>query len=260
MSLFPPLLFSFFLDFIFHLGSPLFFLHNSVLRSRARFLLSLPPIVFPLFFIHFFSRSSARSFFYLRFFFLIFNSVSLRPCSSVAHRSFSPPLCSCSCLALRASFTPSRLSPTVYSPRSHQLHTHACPRHVCRISASFLRIFCPRPPAARFFMAVPRFSFSSSLSLPPSFLHRYFLFSSIYPPFFSNQSSRTYVRVTRTLNIISWPAFPKYTVSFSVPESLLFPFSHLDSWIVDRYVAVRLKKKIKRERERELLTIECRRN
>lgn len=51
---------------------------------------SLPPIVFPLFFIHFFSRSSARSFFffYLLFFFLSsiqFLSVLVL---SVAHRSF----------------------------------------------------------------------------------------------------------------------------------------------------------------------------
>lgn len=180
MSLFPPLLFSFFLDFIFHLGSPLFFLHNSVLRSRARFLLSLPPIVFPLFFIHFFSRSSARSFFYLRFFFLIFNSVSLRPCSSVAHRSFSPPLCSCSCLALRASFTPSRLSPTVYWCLDRTSYTRTRVPGTCVASprrSSGFSVLVPPPPAFLWpflvFLSRPLFLFLLPSSTAISFLLRF---------------------------------------------------------------------------------------
>lgn len=75
-----------FLSFFFHFGSPLFFLHNSVLRSR--FLPSLP--LFSLFFSSTFSLGHPRVpfFFYLLFFFLSsiqFLSVLVL---SVAHRSF----------------------------------------------------------------------------------------------------------------------------------------------------------------------------
>lgn len=255
MSLFP-LLFSFFLDFIFHLGSPLFFLHNSVLRSRARFLLSLPPIVFPLFFIYFFSRSSARSFFTYVFFFLSsiqFLSVLVRAWLIVRFPLHFVPV-PVSLFAPR-SLRPVSLPPYTgasVAPATHARVSPARVSHLRVVPPDFLSS-SPRRPLfygrSSFFFLV--LSFSSSFLPPPLFPFFFDLPPFLFQPILAYvRTGNAYVKYHQLTGI---PEIYRFFFCSRITVISIFPFR------LDRG-SIRLKKKIKRERERELLTIECRRN
>lgn len=230
-----------FLSFFFHFGSPLFFLHNSVLRSR--FLPSLP--LFSLFFSSTFSLGHPRvPFFFLpTFLFLIFNSVSLRPCSQRGSSFVSPPLCSCSCLALRAfvQLTPRLSSTAVLASVALATATHA---RVSLARVSHLRVVppdflssSPRRPlfygrSSFFFLVL--FSFSSPSSTAISFLRS-------TPLSFPNQSPHTYVKYRQLTGI---PGIHRFFFCSRINVISIFPFR---MWID----TLKRKRKEKRERERE---------
>lgn len=243
---------SFFPDFIFHLlhihrffslffffllGSPLFFLHNSVFFPPSH---CFPSFFHPLFL----SVIRAFLFFFLpTFLFLIFNSVSLRPCSQRGSSFVSPPLCSCSCLALRAfvQLTPRLSSTAVLASVALATATHA---RVSLARVSHLRVVppdflssSPRRPlfygrSSFFFLVL--FSFSSPSSTAISFLRS-------TPLSFPNQSPHTYVKYRRLTGI---PGIHRFFFCSRINVISIFPFR---LWID----TLKRKRKEKRERERE---------
>lgn len=272
MSLFPPLLFSFFLDFIFHLPySPIFlslsFFFSTSVRHYFSFTIaffvpvpvffspSLP--LFSLFFSSTFSLGHPRVLFFTYVFFFLssiqFLSVLVRAWLIVRFPLHFVPV-PVSLFAPR-SLRPVSLPPYTgasVAPATHARVSPARVSHLRVVPPDFLSS-SPRRPLfygrSSFFFLV--LSFSSSFLPPPLFPFFFDLPPFLFQPILAYvRTGNAYVKYHQLTGI---PEIYRFFFCSRITVISIFPFR------LDRG-SIRLKKKIKRERERELLTIECRRN